>query len=88
MKIHELKILPQYFEEVLKGNKTFEIRKNDRDFKIRDILILKEWAEDIKFDMLTEGLRLASEFNKEEEIKRKERWTNLFLDLQNLQIYL
>lgn len=45
MKIHELKILPQYFEEVLKGNKTFEIRKNDRNFKIRDILILKEWVE-------------------------------------------
>jgi ASC-1-like (ASCH) protein len=40
---HDLKILPQYFEEVYNGNKTFEIRKNDRDFKVGDILMLREW---------------------------------------------
>ncbi|HGS9341836.1 TPA: DUF3850 domain-containing protein, partial [Clostridioides difficile] len=28
--IHELKILPQYFKEVVNGNKNFEVRKNDR----------------------------------------------------------
>jgi len=27
----------------LSGFKTFEVRKNDRDFKIGDILLLKEW---------------------------------------------
>lgn len=31
--IHELKILPQYFKEVVNGNKNFEVRKNDRGFK-------------------------------------------------------
>lgn len=41
--IHELKTLEKYFEEVLIGIKTFEIRKNDRDFKKGDTLILKEW---------------------------------------------
>jgi hypothetical protein len=29
---HELKILPQYYEEVKAGNKNFELRKNDRDY--------------------------------------------------------
>lgn len=43
MKIHELKILPKYFEEVVKGDKTFELRKNDRGFEKGDILLLKEW---------------------------------------------
>lgn len=41
--IHELKTLEKYFEEVFMGRKTFEIRRNDRDFKKGDILILKEW---------------------------------------------
>lgn len=41
--IHELKIIPQYFEAVVKGIKTFELRKNDRDYKVGDTLLLKEW---------------------------------------------
>ena len=40
---HELKILPQYFEEVWNGNKTFELRKDDRDYKIGDTLRLLEF---------------------------------------------
>ncbi|OXM11246.1 RNA-binding protein [Enterococcus faecalis] len=42
--IHELKILPTYFEDVIVGKKTFEIRKNDRDYKVGDILILNEYT--------------------------------------------
>ena len=43
MKIHELKILPEYYDAVRCGDKRFEIRKNDRDFHSGDILRLKEW---------------------------------------------
>lgn len=46
--VHELKTWKQYFEEVFMGRKTFEIRKNDRNFKRGDILILKEWDNDNK----------------------------------------
>ena len=40
---HELKVLPKYFKPLVKGYKTFEIRKLDRDFRVGDLLILKEW---------------------------------------------
>ena len=43
MKIHDLKILPEYFEAVLNGSKTFELRKDDRDIQVGDVLHLKEY---------------------------------------------
>lgn len=41
--IHELKILPCFFEDVIKGEKTFEIRKFDRPFHKGDLLALNEY---------------------------------------------
>ena len=41
--IHSLKTEPKYFEAVLSGKKTFELRKNDRDFRVGDYLALNEW---------------------------------------------
>lgn len=41
--VHSLKTLPVYFAAVLRGDKTFEVRKNDRDFQTGDTLILKEY---------------------------------------------
>lgn len=43
--IHDLKILPKYFDLVKRGIKNFEVRKNDRDFKVGDMLELLEWDE-------------------------------------------
>jgi hypothetical protein len=41
--IHELKTWKQYFRMLYSGSKTFEVRKHDRDFKLGDELVLKEW---------------------------------------------
>jgi len=43
MTTHELKIWPQYFKAVVSKKKRFEYRKNDRDFQVGDMLILKEY---------------------------------------------
>jgi hypothetical protein len=42
-KIHELKTWQPFFDALVKGNKTFEIRENDRAFGVGDTLVLKEW---------------------------------------------
>ncbi len=39
---HELKILPKYYEAILDGSKTFEIRHNDREFQRGDKVTLRE----------------------------------------------
>jgi hypothetical protein len=39
----QLKTWPEFFEAVLSGKKTFEIRKNDRDYRVNDLLLLQEY---------------------------------------------
>jgi len=43
MTSHDLKCWPGCFADIMAYDKTFEVRKNDRDFKVGDILILREW---------------------------------------------
>lgn len=40
---HHLKSWPVFFERVISGTKTYEIRRNDRDFRVGDVLYLQEW---------------------------------------------
>lgn len=47
MTVHDLKIWPQYFQPVVERVKTFEVRENDRGFKVGDILNLREWDQTI-----------------------------------------
>ena len=46
---HILKLNDRYFDAVANGIKTFEIRKNDRDYKVGDTLILRKVNDDGKF---------------------------------------
>jgi len=45
--IHKLKTIQPYFDEVVKGIKTFELRENDRNFKVGDRLDLFEGDEQV-----------------------------------------
>jgi ASC-1-like (ASCH) protein len=46
-KTHTLKILPEYYRAVMDGRKTFEVRKNDRDFRVGDTLSLEQYDPEL-----------------------------------------
>ena len=44
MKVHDLKTWPRQFRHVRDGLKTFEVRRNDRDYREGDLVILREYV--------------------------------------------
>lgn len=51
----ELKCWPEYYAKVESGEKTFEIRQNDRGYKVGDILVLREWRPTVHGMTMTHG---------------------------------
>jgi hypothetical protein len=43
--VHKLKIAPRWFDAVSYGAKPFEVRRDDRDYQVGDVLVLREWIE-------------------------------------------
>lgn len=41
--VHTLKVVSPYFDALVNGAKTFEVRKNDRAYQRGDVLVLREW---------------------------------------------
>jgi len=41
---HKLKTWPEYFDAVALGVKTFEVREDDRGYRVGDLLYLCEWC--------------------------------------------
>ena len=42
--LHELKTWPPFFADVLSGDKSFEVRRDDRGYREGDRLRLREWT--------------------------------------------
>lgn len=45
MKIHSLKTWPKFFYAITNDDKCFEYRRDDRDFQVGDVLLLREWDD-------------------------------------------
>lgn len=43
MNVHELKVWPEFWDDLVSGVKPFEVRKNDRDYQVGDLLVLRAW---------------------------------------------
>lgn len=46
---HKVKILPVYFKAVADGRKTYEVRKNDRNYEEGDAITLQEWDSELGY---------------------------------------
>lgn len=44
-KVHQIRLSSQYFDDVCSGKKSFEFRKNDRNYKVGDILEMTEFKD-------------------------------------------
>lgn len=44
---HEIKILPEHYDKLRAGVKTFEVRKDDRGYSVGDTLLLREWSHNL-----------------------------------------
>lgn len=42
MKIHELKIKAEFYDKIISGEKTAELRLNDRDYKVGDVIYFNQ----------------------------------------------
>lgn len=84
MTTHELKILPEYFKAQKTGKKNFEIRKNDRDYKVGDKLVLKEY--DPKTDSFT-GQSFDTEITFITDYQQKEGYVVLGTKDMELDVY-
>lgn len=63
----EKKILPEYFKAVHHREKTFELRKDDSDYQVGDMLKLREWdgekyTGNVTFKQITYILRDCPEY--------------------------
>lgn len=46
---HKIKILQRYISRIIDGTKTFEIRKNDRDYQVGDVIEFDIIRDDTDF---------------------------------------
>jgi hypothetical protein len=69
---HDLKTWPEYFEQVWNGNKRFELRKDDRDYKVLDQMTLREYVPTLGYtgrvieSIITHVLRDVPDFGLKE----------------------
>ena len=44
-KVHDVKLGTSFFEDVRVGRKNFELRKNDRNYKEGDLIVMHEYKD-------------------------------------------
>lgn len=48
MTTHDLKVWPEFFDALERNEKQFEVRWDDRGYKVGDTLLLREWSPQVE----------------------------------------
>ena len=83
MAIIEKKIWPKYFNLILEGKKTFEVRLADFEIKEGDILVLREW-DPVKKEYT--GRELRKKVTYISKTKNIKHWPKEEIEKYGLQI--
>jgi ParB family chromosome partitioning protein len=54
---HRIKIGQEFLTHILEGKKTFEVRKNDRDYQVGDTIYFMPLENDRKVDVYADGYK-------------------------------
>lgn len=65
---HELKCWPEQWQALLNGSKNFEVRRNDRHFKVGDVCLFRRWSPEFGYydQKETIGLIVSSILHSED----------------------
>lgn len=69
---HNLKVWPEYWDALVSGEKTFEVRRDDRGFQVGDTLVLRKTA--LPRPLFEGSKALGSPFTTGEEIRKRVLW--------------
>ena len=68
-RIHELKIKSKFYWDIYQGTKTFEVRKNDREFKVGDFLALNEINDEGQYTDFSTLVKVVYILDDEDYVK-------------------
>ncbi len=83
MKIIKKKAWPEYFEKVLSGEKTYDLRLADWKIEPGDTLLLQEWDPEVQ---LYTGREISKKVGYVGKTKPNDIWTNVEIDKYGYQI--
>lgn len=84
-KLHNVKLLKEYFNDVANGNKKFEVRLNDRNYKVNDKLILNEVIYENNLPVYTgRSINTTITYVLDNNIYLKDGYVILGIDVDNI----
>lgn len=70
-RVHKLKCWPEFYEAVRAGDKTVELRKDDRNYRVGDVLVLEKYDPSVAMYCGAECEVLVTHITKGESFLRE-----------------
>lgn len=78
--LHKIKVDPLYSKSIRDGCKTFEIRENDRDYRVGDFVVMEEYCPSSK-KYLNSDRPIVGKIQYQTNYAQKEGWVVFSVEL-------